>query len=531
MAAISLLNPKAEFARAAQALAINISAAKGLQDVMRTNLGPKGTMKMLVSGAGDIKITKDGNVLLHEMQIQHPTASMIARASTAQDDSTGDGTTCTVLLIGELLKQADIFLSEGLHPRILTEGVEKAKVKALEVLESMKIPIEINKKNLIDVARTSLKTKVHSSLADLLTEVCVDALLAIRQEEKPIDLHMVELMEMQHKTSTDTSLIRGIVMDHGSRHPDMPKRLENAYILTCNVSLEYEKSEVNSGFFYKTAEEREKFVLAEREFIDQRVKKIIELKKKLCDGTDKTFVVINQKGIDPMSLDALAKEGIMALRRAKRRNMERLALACGGIALNSLDEMEEANLGYAGVVYEHVLGENKYTFVEECKNPQSVTILVKGPNRHTIIQIKDAIRDGLRAINNAINDKCLIPGAGAFEIRAYNQLMKYKDEIKGKVRLGVQAFAESLLVIPKNLAINSGYDAQDTIVKLTEEDRLNPDPVGLDLATGEAMKPVDLGVYDNYIVKKQILNSCSVIASNLLLVDEVMRAGMTSLKG
>lgn len=531
MAAISLLNPKAEFARAAQALAINISAAKGLQDVMRTNLGPKGTMKMLVSGAGDIKITKDGNVLLHEMQIQHPTASMIARASTAQDDSTGDGTTCTVLLIGELLKQADIFLAEGLHPRILTEGVEKAKTKALEVLESMKTPIEINKKNLVDIARTSLKTKVHSNLADLLTEVCVDALLAIRQDEKPIDLHMVELMEMQHKTATDTTLIRGIVMDHGTRHPDMPKRLENAYILTCNVSLEYEKSEVNSGFFYKTAEEREKFVLAEREFIDQRVKKIIELKKKLCDGTNKTFVVINQKGIDPMSLDALAKEGIMALRRAKRRNMERLALACGGIALNSLDEMEESNLGYAGVVYEHVLGENKYTFVEECKNPQSVTILIKGPNKHTIVQIKDAIRDGLRAINNAINDKCLIPGAGAFEVRAYNQLMKYKDEIKGKVRLGVQAFAESLLVIPKNLAINSGYDAQDTIVKLTEEDRLNPDPVGLDLTTGEAMKPVDLGVYDNYIVKKQIINSCSVIACNLLLVDEVMRAGMTSLKG
>ena len=531
MASISLLNPKAEFARAAQALAINISAAKGLQDVMKTNLGPKGTMKMLVSGAGDIKITKDGNVLLHEMQIQHPTASMIARASTAQDDSTGDGTTCTVLLIGELLKQADIFLAEGLHPRIVTEGFEKAKDKALAVLDTMKIPIEINKKSLMDVANTSLKTKVHPTLADLLTEVCVDAVLAIRKEDKQIDLHMVELMEMQHKTATDTSLIRGLVMDHGCRHPDMPKRLENAYILTCNVSLEYEKSEVNSGFFYKTSEEREKFVMAERDFIDQRVKKIIELKRKLCDGTDKTFVVINQKGIDPMSLDALAKEGIMALRRAKRRNMERLALACGGSAMNSFDDLEESHLGYAGLVYEHVLGENKYTFVEQCKNPQSVTILIKGPNKHTILQIKDAIRDGLRAINNAIVDKCVIPGAGAFEVHAFNELTKYKDTVKGKVRLGIQAFAEALLVIPKNLAINSGYDAQDTIVKLTEEDRLSPDSVGLDLSSGEPMKPVDLGVYDNYIVKKQILNSCSVIASNLLLVDEVMRAGLTSLKG
>lgn len=530
MASISLLNPKAEFARAAQALAINISAAKGLQDVMKTNLGPKGTMKMLVSGAGAIKITKDGNVLLHEMQIQHPTASMIARASTAQDDITGDGTTSTVLLIGELLKQADVYLADGLHPRILTEGIDKGREKVLEILNSMKLAIQINKVSLMDIARTSLDTKVGANLVNLLADVCSEAVLAL-YTKGPVNLHMIELMEMQHKTATNTQLVRGIVMDHGSRHPDMPKRLENAYILTCNVSLEYEKSEVSSGFFYKTASEREKFVLAEREMIDQRCKKIIELKKKLCDGTNKTFVVINQKGIDPMSLDLLAKEGIMALRRAKRRNMERLSLACGGAAMNSLDDLDESCLGYAGLVYEHVLGETKFTFVEQCRSPQSVTILMKGPNKHTLMQIKDAIHDGLRAINNAIDDQCVIPGAGSFEIRAYNKLMAYKDTVKGKLRLGIQAFAESLLIIPKTLAINSGYDVQDVIVKLTEEDQLSADPIGLDITTGEAMKAVDLGVYDNFIVKKQILNSCAVIASNLLLVDEIMRAGMTSLKG
>ncbi|XP_044738190.1 T-complex protein 1 subunit zeta [Chrysoperla carnea] len=530
MAAISLLNPKAEVARAAQALAVNISAAKGIQDVMKSNLGPKGTMKMLVSGAGDIKITKDGNVLLHEMQIQHPTASLIARASTAQDDITGDGTTSTVLVIGELLKQADLYISEGLHPRIITEGFDKARQKTMEILDKFKIPIEINRDQLLDVARTALRTKVHQKLADVLTEVCVDAVLAIRQEDNQVDLHMVEIMEMQHKTATDSQLIKGIVCDHGSRHPDMPKRLTNAYILTCNVSMEYEKSEVNSSFFYKTSEEREKFVTAEREFIDQRVRKIVEFKKKLCDGTDKNFVIINQKGIDPMSLDMLAKAGIMALRRAKRRNMERLALACGGIALNHLDDIEEKHLGFAGVVYEHVLGENKYTFVEECKNPLSVTILIKGPNKHTLAQIKDAVRDGLRAINNAVEDKALVPGAGAFEIHANNELLKFKDTVKGKARLGIQAYAEALLVIPKVLAVNSGYDAQDTIVKLQEEARLSS-PVGLDLATGEPINPVTNGIYDNYVVKKQIINSCSVIASNLLLVDEIMRAGMSSLKG
>lgn len=531
MGSISLLNPKAEVARAAQALAVNISAAKGIQDVMKTNLGPKGTMKMLVSGAGEIKITKDGNVLLHEMQIQHPTASLIARASTAQDDVTGDGTTSTVLVIGELLKQADLYVAEGLHPRIVTEGFEMGKNKALELLESVKMPLESNMRDsLLHVARTSLRTKVHQNLADLLTDACVDAVLTIKEKDKPVDLHMVEIMEMQHKTEMDSQLVRGIVMDHGSRHPDMPKRVENAYILTCNVSLEYEKSEVNSGFFYKTAEEREKLVNAERQFIENRVHKLIELKKKLCDGTDKNFVVINQKGIDPLSLDLLAKEGIMALRRAKRRNMERLTLACGGIALNSFDDITESCLGYAGVVYEHVLGEEKFTFVEECRNPLSVTLLIKGPNKYTLSQTKDAIRDGLRAIVNAVEDEYIVPGAGAFEVAAHRALIAYKEEVKGRARLGVQAFADAMLVIPKVLAQNAGFDPQDSIVKIQEAYALNGPLVGLDLESGEPTVPADMGIFDNYRVKKQILHSCTVIASNLLLVDEVMRAGLSSLK-
>merc|ERR1719273_2553977 len=301
-------------------------------------------MKMLVSGAGDIKITKDGNVLLHEMQIQHPTASLIARASTAQDDVTGDGTTSTVLLIGEFLKQAEIYITEGLHPRVVTEGFEEAKKIALETLETMKINLtdEERKDILMKISSTSLNTKVHPSVAKNLTEICVDSVLAIKPEEsgKDIDLHMVEIMEMQHRSEAESSLVKGLVLDHGGRHPDMPKRLENCYILTCNVSLEYEKTEVNSGFFYKSAEEREKLVTAERKFIEDQVQKIIELKRKVCTKENgKTFVVINQKGIDPFSLDALAKEGILGLRRAKRRNMERLALACGGVAMNSMDEL------------------------------------------------------------------------------------------------------------------------------------------------------------------------------------------------
>jgi len=535
MAAISMLNPKAEVARAGQALAVNISAAKGIQEVLKSNLGPRGTMKMLVSGAGDIKITKDGNVLLHEMQIQHPTASLIARASTAQDDVTGDGTTSTVLLIGEFLKQAELYITEGLHPRIVTEGFETAKKVALETLENMKINFTDEDKRdiLMKISSTSLHTKVHPTIAKNLTDICVDACLSIKPEEgrDEIDLHMVEIMEMQHRSEAETNLVKGLVLDHGGRHPDMPKRLENCYILTCNVSMEYEKTEVNSGFFYKSADEREKLVAAERKFIEDRVQKVIEFKKKVCDGTDKTFVIINQKGIDPLSLDALAREGILALRRAKRRNMERMTLACGGQACNTLDELDESCLGYAGVVYEHVLGENKFTFVEECKNPRSVTILLRAGNKHTLTQMKDAVRDGLRAVKNALDDGCAVPGAGSYEVAVHMALKKAMEQMKGRLRLGVQAFADGMLIIPKVLAQNAGHDPQDVMVTLISESTDLGQAVGVDLSSGEAIIPADHGILDNYRVKKQMIHSCTVIACNLLLVDEIMRAGLSSLKG
>uniref|UniRef100_A0A8C6Y076 Chaperonin containing TCP1 subunit 6B n=1 Tax=Naja naja TaxID=35670 RepID=A0A8C6Y076_NAJNA len=529
--AVKALNPKAEVARAQAALAVNISAARGLQDVLRTNLGPKGTMKMLVSGAGDIKLTKDGNVLLHEMQIQHPTASLIAKVATAQDDITGDGTTSNVLIIGELLKQADLYISEGLHPRLVTEGFEAAKEKALQVLEQVKVAKEMDREILLDVARTSLRTKVHTELADILTEAVVDSILAIRKPNEPIDLYMVEIMEMKHKSETDTTLIRGLVLDHGARHPDMKKRLEDAYILTCNVSLEYEKTEVNSGFFYKSAEEREKLVKAERKFIEERVNKIIELKNSVVGDSNKGFIVINQKGIDPFSLDALAKEGIVALRRAKRRNMERLTLACGGVAMNSVDDLSIDCLGHAGLVYEYTLGEEKYTFIEKCENPRSVTLLIKGPNKHTLTQIKDAVRDGLRAVKNAIEDGCVVPGAGALEVAIADALVKHKPSVKGRSQLGVQAFADALLIIPKVLAQNAGYDPQETLVKVQAEYAESGQLVGVDLNSGEPMVAGAAGIWDNYSVKKQLLHSSTVIASNILLVDEIMRAGMSSLKG
>jgi T-complex protein 1 subunit zeta len=244
----------------------------------------------------------------------------------------------------------------------------------------------------------------------------------------------------------------------------MPKRVENAFILSLNVSLEYEKSEINSGFYYSSAEQRDKLVESERRFVDEKLRKIVELKKEVC-GNDpkKGFVIINQKGIDPLSLDVLVKNGIFALRRAKRRNMERLQLICGGTAQNSVDDLTPDILGWAGLVYEHQLGEEKYTFIEDVKEPKSVTILIKGPNQHTITQISDAVRDGLRSVYNMIVDKSVVPGAGAFQVACAAHLNSeaFRKTVKGKAKWGIHAFADALLIIPKTLAANAGHDVQD----------------------------------------------------------------------
>jgi len=254
------------------------------------------------------------------------------------------------------------------------------------------------------------------------------------------------------------------------------------------------------------------------------VRQVIDFKRRVCKEGE-SFAIINQKGIDPLALDMLAKEGIIALRRAKRRNMERLTLACGGSPVNSVDDLEPELLGWAGKIYEETLGEDKFTFVTDAKIGKSCTLLIRGPNKHTIEQIKDAVRDGLRAAKCALEDKVLIPGAGAFEVAAARMLMRRKSAVSGKAKLGVEAFANSLLIIPKTLAENSGFDIQESVLKVEEEQERSEQPVGLNLTTGEAFLPSVEGIWDSYIVKKQTLNLSTVLASQLLLVDEVMKAG------
>jgi len=536
-AAARQVNPGAETLSKGMASMMNINAARGLQDVLKSNLGPKGTLKMLVSGSGDIKLTKDGNTLLNEMQIQHPTAMMIARIATAQDDITGDGTTSAVLIVGELMKQAERHLTDGVHPRLLTEGIEAAKEHILKYIDSSALKMDTtNRDLLVKIASASLRTKMHQELADLFTDIVVDAVLCIRKPNElggfDVDLHMIETMHMMHKAGTDSRLVKGLVMDHGGRHPGMPKTLKKCRVLTMNYDLEYQKSEVNSGFYYNSAEQRESMVRAERKWVDDRTQQILDLKKKAC-APDETFVIINQKGIDPLALDMLAKEGILALRRAKRRNMERVTLACGGEQINSLEALSVECLGYCDSCEEIALPntDDVYTILEGTRNPFSCSILVKGAHKHVIAQILEAVRDGTRSVANALKDGTLVPGAGGFETLAHAELMKFKSTISGRAKLGVQAYAEALLCIPKTLAENAGYDAQDSMLKLLEEAAKGSPKIGINIYTGEPQDPVAAGIFDNYTVKRQMLDSAAVIASQLLLVDEVIKAGRKMKKG
>ncbi|KAG5505360.1 hypothetical protein JIQ42_07570 [Leishmania sp. Namibia] len=531
MSNLAYINPGGKQARKASALDINMIAARGLQEVLKTNLGPRGTMKMLVSGAGMIKITKDGNTLLGEMQIQHPTAALIARAATAIDDITGDGSTSVVLTIGEMMRQSERYIQEGMHPRTITEGFHIARDEALKFLEgnTVKMPGGERREYLTNVARTALTTKVNAGLSEQLAEAVVDAVYAIAEDDKEVDLHMVEVMHMRHRLSSDTRFVKGIVLDHGGRNSDMPKYLENAYILTCNVSLEYERSELTTGFYYKDPAEKARMVEAERKMTDDRVRQIIELKKKVCTKeSGRSFVVINQKGIDPIALEMLAKENILALRRAKRRNMERLVLACGGEAVNATDNLTPDILGEAGLIQEYTLGDDKYTFVENGTKGKSCTLLVKGPNDHTIAQIKDAVRDGLRAVKNAIEASAVVAGAGAFEVALHDHLMKFADSVSGKQKIGIRAYADAMLVTPKTLAENSGLDVQECLITLQEASRTARNRgkwAGLRIENGDVIDPVAAGILDNVIVKRSLLECTGDIVAQLLLVDEIMKAG------
>ncbi|TEA36598.1 hypothetical protein DBR06_SOUSAS38110019, partial [Sousa chinensis] len=490
------INSKAEVAQAQAALAVNICAARGLQDVLRTNLGPKGTMKMLISGAGDMKLTKDGNVLLHEMvQIQHPTASLIAKVATAQDDITGDGTTSNVLIIGELLKQADLYISEGLHPRIIAEGFEVAKIKALEVLEQVKIKKEMKREILLDVARTSLQTKVHPQLAYVLTEAVVDSVLAIRRPGYPIDLLMVEIMEMKHKSETDTnrSAACGIFPDQGTNPRPLHRQADSQPLRHQGSPCTFKNWVV--------------FLL-----LSLRVLCIfwIQIPFQMYDLQTFSATLV----CSVILITVPFKEEFLISMKYNLSIFSFMDYAFGWYLKKSLPNPGSQNFSFMfsfrsaivlGFIFRSVI-HFKVIFVYAAKYGSKFVFSCIGIKLFQLYLMK-RLSFYLVAFAFLLKISCVVPGAGAVEVAIAEALVTYKHSIKGRARLGVQAFADALLIIPKVLAQNSGYDLQETLVKVQVEHSESKQPVGIDLNTGEPMVAADAGVWDNYFVKNQLLHS------------------------
>lgn len=366
-----------------------------------------------------------------------------------------------------------------------------------------------------------LKTKIDIKHAKHLGQLVSEAFLTVRKDEK-IDLNMIEIITMQQGTVQDTQLIKGLVLDHGGRHPDMPKKLTNAYVLILNVSLEYEKTEINSGFYYRSPQEKQELIESERRFVDDKLKKIIELKNFVCGSTGKSFVIINQKGIDVLSLDVLAKNNILALRRAKRRNMERLQLACGGIAQNSCDHLTPEILGFADKVMEISLGDDKYTIVENHSKPSSVSILVKSSSRIYLKFYADAIKNALCALRAFTEEKHVVPGGGAtfFRISRFLREEGSKD-LSSKLEATVASFSDALNVIPRIIASNIGIDPYDSMEKMKSQQ----DPLIFDIVSRNFVECSKIELWDNVSVIRNIISSSCDLVKNLILIDEIIKAG------
>nr|UXY86767.1 T-complex protein 1, zeta SU [Cryptomonas paramecium] len=497
----------------ANALSLNIctSATRGLEEIIKPNFGNCGTLKMLVSSLNDIKITKDGFILLKEMQIQNPVASLIAKSVCIQHYKMGDGATSIIIIIGNLFSQIEKYIERGIHPQILQQGVDVAKRKLEKWLPSQIIKLKIKRNNLILLAKSILSTKLRKKFVFKMATILSDSLLTIYREKEEIDTEIIEIILMDNQTEMESRFIKGIVLDHGSRHMKMPTILNNVFILLCNISLEYEKSEFDSEFIFNSENQQEKMFIKEREYIDKKVKKIIQLKRFVCKNEKRGFLVINQKGIDASALDLFSREKILAVRRAKRKNMERISLMCNATPVNSVEDIKPEVLGYAGLVYEQSIDEEKYTFIENVSNPFSGTILIKGKNLLLKQQAKNTIKNTLIALKNFIKDKCALIGGGKIEVSAYKCLIKYSETIRGRKKFGIIALAKGIIGIPKTLSENSGEDPYEHFAKINQVSKNSLD-------SGIKTKKI----LDCFSTKRKIYDIACTTVSSIMLIDEIL---------
>ncbi|MDR1993661.1 MAG: TCP-1/cpn60 chaperonin family protein [Nitrososphaerota archaeon] len=498
----------------------NIMAARVIGEVLKTTLGPRGMDKMLIDSLGDITITNDGAAILKEIDVEHPAAKMMVEIAKTQDDMVGDGTTSAVVLSSELLKKAEELLEQNIHPTTLVSGFRKASQKAIEVINKTAQPLDINdKKVLLKVALTAMSSKSLGSARDHLAEISIDAVKQITEQrgDKTIaDIDNIQLIKKTGKSLLETQLIKGIIIDKEIVNPGMPKSKENAKIALLDSALEIEKTEIS-------AEIRIKDPTQMKAFLDQETSMLQDMVTKL--KTSGATVIFCQKGIDDMVQHFLAKEGIIAARRVKESDMEKLARATSGRIVSDLDDLAVDDLGFAGIVEERKIGDDKLIFVEKCKDPHAVAILIRAGLERLVDEAERAMTDSLSVVSDVIEDNQIVPGGGAIEIEIAKELRKYATKVGGREQLAVEAFADAVEVIPRTLAENAGLEPIDILVELrSTHDKNEGKFKGLNVYTGKLQDSIENGVIEPILVKEQAIKSASESAALILRIDDVITA-------
>ena len=497
----------------------NIAAARAIAEAVKSTLGPKGMDKMLVDSLGDITITNDGATILKEVDVQHPAAKMIIEVAKSQDSEVGDGTTSVVVLAGELLKHAEELLEQNVHPTIITHGYTIAAQKAVEMLPSLGIEIkDDDEEALKEVAITALTSKNVGGVREHLAGIAVKAVKAIVEEVDGRKVADVDLIKVEKKVGGaigDTELIDGIVLDKEKVHPRMPTLIKEAKIALINSALEIKKPEISAKIQITDPSQMQMFLEEEEKELRRKVDKIIEA------GAN---VVFCQKGIDDMAQHFLAKAGIYAVRRVKKSDMEKLAKATGAKIVNNLDDLSPADLGYAQRVEEVRIGDDHMTFVRGCRNPKSVSILIRGGTEHAISEVERALHDALKVVGVAIEDGVVVPGGGAPEIELSLRLREYAPSVGGREQLAIEAFAKALEGIPRALAENAGLDAIDILIELKSAHEKGNKSAGVDVINGRIADMVELKVIEPLRVKKNAIQSATEVANMVLRIDDVIAA-------
>jgi len=516
---ILIMKEGTERTRGKDAMENNIAAAKVIAEAVRTSLGPRGMDKMLVDQFGDVVITNDGATILKEIDVQHPAAKMMVEVAKTQDSEVGDGTTTSVILAGELLKRAEKLLQQKIHPTVITEGFRKAAEKAVEILEKMSIKSGIDDMaGLKNCAMTCMSSKIVSESKDMLADICINAIKAVAEKNENgkwvADIEKVQIQKKEGESVDETTLIKGIILDKEVVSPGMPKIIKDAKILLLQSALEIEKTEFDAKLQITSPDQIQQFLDEEERMLRTMVEKIVK------SGAN---VVVCQKGIDDMAQHFLTKANVMAVRRVKKSDIEKLSKATGGMIFTNLDDVTEKKLGFAGLVEERKLMNDSWIFVEECKDPKSVVILIRGGTELIIAEAERAIHDALCVVRDVIEDEKIVGGGGAPEIETAIQLRKFAQTLGGREQLAVEVFADSLDIIPKTLAENAGLDQIEVLMKLRASHQAGNKFAGHDLETGEVIdNMMSVGVVEPTIVKIQAIKSSTEAASMILRIDDVI---------